>query len=112
MKGRNKSFRVRIDGRTADGKERLLLVKRFLPNHLIKVHNTNYISHEAAAMPIADLRDLKDEARAIYAKEGKEVVLSKLLKDFDKTKYRLVSEAERLRKLTLKALSDYETDHN
>lgn len=101
MTGRNKQFRVRIDGRITALKERLLLVRRFKPYHFLQIGRVKYISPEAYNEPIEYLRELKHEAEATYSREGHKLVISELIGDFnsemDKVKYKNASLIERVK---------------
>ena len=109
MTGRNKKFRVRIDGRVTGLKERMCLVRRFKPYHFLQIGNVKYISPEAYNEPIENLRDLKNEAKEIYKREGHELVMSEMIDDFnselDKVKYKNANLIERVKAKFAKRIS-------
>ena len=77
-------MRVPLNCWYPNNKERVLLVAQFRPNHHIKVKDRHYLSPEAYAEPIAELRMLSKEVEFNNAVIERPSQIAQLIQDVKK----------------------------
>lgn len=80
------AVRYKVDCRKRNHRERVMLIEKYAPEHLVRTGHCTYLSHEAYFEPIESLRKLPNEPIAMPSKVSKASIkklVSRLKKEVD-----------------------------